>query len=262
MDIHCPSLSHSVLPLSLYVLLLFQRAGRRHFSRVWLSSLCRQCAGSKLSSESSWQAAENQALRSWWASPMRPHGRWLPAPYTGLAPCPGRCGKSHSRRRRNSHLCPQHVPTQAKVRLRLTSFVPSDTEKVKESLCFSMSLVWMYWMLPEAKSAWLKELILVPGKWTTGGKWATERERQGKTTGSGTYLAIRTLFWLVLIQVRLPREPRDLAGRESTKISFSKRSPGFLWPHPVGSRPPGAEQERSWEKNGPCNTWIVTAGQD
>jgi len=46
----------------------------------------------------------------------------------------------------------------------LTSFVPSDTEKVNASIYFSMSLVWTYWMLREAKSAWLNELILVPRK--------------------------------------------------------------------------------------------------
>lgn len=45
-----------------------------------------------------------------------------------------------------------------------------------------------------------------------GGKCATERARQGKTTGSRTYLAIRTQFWLVLIQVRLPHESQWSQG--------------------------------------------------
>lgn len=44
-----------------------------------------------------------------------------------------------------------------------TSFVPSDTTKENWSACFSSSLVWTYWMLRDARSAWVKALILVPG---------------------------------------------------------------------------------------------------
>lgn len=44
----------------------------------------------------------------------------------------------------------------------ITSFVPSDTTKENWSACFSSSLVWMYWMLRDTRSACVKVLILVP----------------------------------------------------------------------------------------------------
>lgn len=45
----------------------------------------------------------------------------------------------------------------------VTSFVPSDTTKENWSACFSSSLVWIYWMLRDTRSACVKVLILVPG---------------------------------------------------------------------------------------------------
>lgn len=68
--------------------------------------------------------------------------------------------------------------------LRPTSFVPSDTEKVKASACFSTSLVWTYWMLREAKSAWLKELILVPRKKRTIGENGLQKEEKYRELAS------------------------------------------------------------------------------
>lgn len=149
------------------------------------------------------------------------HLRWLPLPFTELLTLPVVHNISHCREELPPllnyklmygffhFLCYMHLSLdrtrgeqtpstsyrinsllrlRGKFMLGPTSFVPSDTEKVKASVCFSVSLVWTYWMLREAKSAWLKELIFIPRKRTIGDN-AYRRSEAGKNAGRWTYVA-------------------------------------------------------------------------
>lgn len=59
---------------------------------------------------------------------------------------------------------PKHPSLILSYSFSFTSLVPSDTVKENWSACFSSSLVCTYWTLRDARSAWVKVLILVPGE--------------------------------------------------------------------------------------------------